>query len=273
MKTKKIIKIKDIYNFLDSVAPFKYSCDWDNSGFLTGNINEEFKSGLICLDITDEIIDEAIKKNCNLIISHHPVIFDKLNKITKDMIVYKLIKNNINTISLHTNLDLSKTGVNFVLAQTLNLLNINNIGALDKSSEKNIVLLKDKVFESFVLVGNLEKSRSPVDFAKFVKDKLFCKKLSFISGSKKIKTVAICAGSGSSFFDNIKNKNIDAYVTSEIKYNIWLEAKRVGLTLIDAGHFNTENLICKHLTNILNKHFDLDKFETAEKNIDIIEVI
>ena len=258
IKTEKIIKIKDIYNFLDSVAPFNTSLDWDNSGFLIGNIDEEFKSGLVCLDITNEIIDESIQKNCNLIISHHPIIFDKLSKITKDMLVYKLIKNNINIISLHTNLDLSETGVNFVLAKALELKNINNS------------------FGSFILVGTLEKSMSPIELAKFVKDKLFCKKLSFVSGSKKIKTVAVCAGSGSSFFEDIKNNinnNIDAYVTSEIKYNIWLEAKRLCFTLVDAGHFNTENLVCRHLVNILNKYFDLDKFKTAEKNIDIIEVI
>lgn len=251
------MKIKDIYDFLDSIAPFKTSLDWDNSGFLVGNINDEFKSGLVCLDITDNIVDECVKKHCNLIISHHPVIFNRLHRVTSDMTVYKLIKNDINVICLHTNLDLSKIGVNFVLALALNLSNL--------SFNNNL--------ESIGLIGQLDNQLTPIDFIRLVKNKLSCNKLSFVPGNKQIKTVAVCGGSGANFLFELIDKNIDAYVTSEIKYNIWLEAKKANITLVDAGHFNTENLVCSHLVNILNKYLNSNRFEVAENNINIIESI
>ena len=118
------MQLISIYNFLNSLAPFNLACNWDNSGFLIGDINAYFQNCLICLDVTDKIIDECIEKKCNLIISHHPIIFNKLKKITSDMLVYKLVKNDINVVSLHTNLDIASQGVNFVLANKLNLSNL-----------------------------------------------------------------------------------------------------------------------------------------------------
>ena len=340
------MKIKDIYLFLDSLAPFKTALKWDNSGFLIGNINDEFKGGLICLDITDDIIDECLSKNFNLIITHHPVIFNKLNKITSDMLVYKLIKNNLNVISLHTNLDMAETGVNFVLAKTLNLFDLKTLSLETEgfyyklsifspikhfdtikqnilkfgASIKNIIELGrqaipfyndtikidafinpdninniinnlieaypddkpiyeiNKIYDktnflSLGLIGSLKNSYTPKAFAEFVKEKLNCKKISYISGNKDIKTVAVCSGSGSDLFKNTLNKDIDAYITSEIKHNIWLEAKRAGLTLLDAGHFNTENIICLFLSEKLNCNFKTNNFYVAENNIYIIEII
>lgn len=364
------MNISAIYEYLNLLAPFKTALSWDNSGLLVGNILDEFKCGLICLDVTNKIVEEAISKKCNLIISHHPIIFNKLNKITTDMLVYKLIKNNISVISLHTNLDIAKDGVNFALAKKLELTHLSPLFTdVNKTTNFNYKLIvfvpcgyqakvKESIFkagagtignyteccftskgigefkpidsatpfigqtgnleavdeikievlvapeyinsvvnamlqahpyeepayefskiynnyncESLGLVGNLNKEYSPKDFATIVKNKLNCKKVSYVAGNKNIKRVAVCGGSGAEFVKNAVHKHADAYITSEIKHNIWLEAKNLGLTLIDAGHFNTENVIVEELANKLNKHFNTSLFSAAENNVDIVNVI
>lgn len=344
------MKIENIYNYLDSIAPFSTAFDWDNCGLLIGNIKDQFKKCLICLDVTPEIIDECIDKDCNLIISHHPIFnphFCQIKKISSEMLIYKLIKYDINVICLHTNLDMAKTGINYLLAKKLNLYNlsplrtessgfsykisifipkeyeykfkydITNIGAkikkvstpnLNNQSESNNNLIKivaivncndinniinhiinsfpnikikpeikkvydDSNFLSLGLKGSLIEPSSPLDFVSKTKKTLSCKKISYIPGNKNIKTVAVCSGAGSDLIKEVIHYNIDAYVTAEIKYNVWLEAKRLALTLIDAGHYNTETIICEYLSKILNDHFKTDKFSVAQKNIDIIQVM
>lgn len=252
------MKIIDVYNFLNTIAPFNLAMSWDNCGLLIGTKLDEVHGALVCLDVTDKIIDECIFKKCNLLISHHPIIFDGLKSIECDTLVYKLIKNNINVISLHTNLDVAQHGVNYSLANALKLYDC-------KALSSDI--------DSIGLVGRLQSSCSPYELAKFVKKCLNCKKISYISGHHNIETVAVCGGAGANMTKLVIHKNIDAYITSEIKYNIWLEAKRAGLTLIDAGHFNTENPICDVLTKNLNNYFKTDNFNVAQNNIDIIEAI
>ena len=120
-----MIKIKNIYEFIDSFAPFKDSMDFDNCGLLVGNINSEVNNVLVALDITNEVVEEAKKLGANLIISHHPVIFKPIKKIMSDSVVYNLIKNDIAAICAHTNLDMAEdTGVNTCLANALELKNL-----------------------------------------------------------------------------------------------------------------------------------------------------
>lgn len=364
------MKIMEIHSYLNSLAPFNTALSWDNSGLLVGSMDDDFTGGLICLDVTDEIIKEAIAKKYNLIISHHPIIFNKLSKVTADMLVYKLIKNNINVISLHTNLDIAKDGVNFALAKKLDLKQLSSLftdveetkafnyklvvfvplshqdrvkesifkagagsigdyeeccftskgkgefkpvgaakpftGAVDTLEVTDEIKIEALVVPEYInsvinamlqahpyeepayefykiynnyscvslgLVGDLNKEYSPVDFATMVRNQLNCKKVSYIIGNKNIKRVAVCGGSGADFIQNAIYKNADAYITSEIKHSVWLKAKRLGLTLMDAGHFNTENVIVPDLTNKLNEHFNTILFSVAENNVDIVEVI
>ncbi len=253
------MKIKDVFDFLNTIAPFDSCFEWDNCGLLVGDINADFHKALICLDVTDDIIDECASKQCNLIISHHPVIFDKLGKITSDLLVFKLIKNNINVISFHTNLDIAETGVNFVLANVLNL--------------QDLCCLKNDRSEHIGLMGKLDQPLSSLELAKFVKEKLKCKKTRYLNTNKQVKTVAVCGGAGSSFFNDVAKQCADAFITSEIKHNIWIDALRQNITLVDAGHFYTENVICDDLTRRLNSHFKSNDFQTAENNKDITDIV
>ena len=113
-------KIVDIYNYIDSFAPFDIAMDFDNVGILVGDKNAEPTRAIVTLDVTDEVIDEAKEKSAQLIVSHHPVIFNPLKRLSADSVVYKLAQSGISVISAHTNLDLSSDGTNTAVFNALN---------------------------------------------------------------------------------------------------------------------------------------------------------
>ncbi len=119
------MKVKDVTNYLETIAPLQLQEEYDNSGLIIGNGNDETKGVLICLDVTEDVVNEAINLNCNLIIAHHPLIFSGLKKITNTVYpsscVYKAIQNAINIYAIHTNLDNVSVGVNGKIADMLNL--------------------------------------------------------------------------------------------------------------------------------------------------------
>jgi len=137
------MKIIELINILEELSPPQLQESYDNSGLLLGNINDEIKSVLISLDITENVVNEAIKTNCNVIVSHHPLIFKGLKKITGsnyiERILINAIKNNIAIYSCHTNIDKTNPGVNYALAQKLELENIRVLSP-EKNNLKKIVV-------------------------------------------------------------------------------------------------------------------------------------
>ena len=121
------MKVKDIYSYLNELFPCESAVAYDNTGILVGNSEDEVKKALVALDCNIDIIEIAKKENCNLIITHHPVIFDGLKSVTENTVVYNLIKNNISVISMHTNMDMGKNGVNDALCNVLELENVTEI--------------------------------------------------------------------------------------------------------------------------------------------------
>nr|HRC92456.1 Nif3-like dinuclear metal center hexameric protein [Bacteroidia bacterium] len=122
-----MIRIKEVINVLENWASPAYQESYDNCGLLTGNSADEVKGIMVCLDSTEDVLDEAIKENCNLIIAHHPIVFSGLKKITGrnyvERVIIKAIKNNLALYALHTNLDNIETGVNMRLCHQLGLTN------------------------------------------------------------------------------------------------------------------------------------------------------
>ncbi len=241
-----MVRIKDIIAFVETFAPLESAMEFDNVGLLVGNENAEIKKSVVALDITDEVIDEAVQCGAELIISHHPVIFEPLKRVDTDSVVYKLIKNNLSALCLHTNLDLSPVfGVNTCLAEAVGV--------------------KGEFVEGECLfIGELEKAVSNRDFALNVKKALGCRGVRYTFGDKTVKRAAICSGSGGDLAPLAAALGADALLTGEIKHNQIISANHCGIAVVDAGHFRTEDVVIAPLCNKLGKGFkDIDFIRSA----------
>ncbi|MBR5272650.1 MAG: Nif3-like dinuclear metal center hexameric protein [Clostridia bacterium] len=230
----------DIFDFLNTLAPFDSQEKWDNSGFLVGDKDAQCKKIALCLDITSDTIEQAKKQNCGLIVSHHPVIFSKTGSFLKDDLPFKLAVNGISAICAHTCLDISAGGVNDVLAQMLEL-------------EEITPVCMDGVF--MPRAAKLKKPMRTKEFAAFVKEKLGCDSLRISKIDKEIKTVVLCGGSGSSFLPDVFDGKYDAFITGDAGHHNFLDAAEKGLVLIAAGHFETENPVMSAVEKAINKKF------------------
>ncbi len=254
-----MIKVKNIYEFLNKIAPFEKAMDFDNSGLLVGNLETDVKKILLSLDITPEICDEAKKLNANLIISHHPVIFKPFKSIDFKNSVSKLIKYEINAICAHTNLDVAEKGVNFHLASTLGL--------------ENFSPLIDSHGLPLGMIGTLDTLLRPEELALLVKNKLSCQGVRYTEGKSLISKVAVSSGSGGNLVEAAKINGADAFVTGEIKHSQILTANNLGITVIDAGHFKTENVIISPLQHTLKNQFKDLEFITSKESTDGIKYL
>jgi len=224
------MKIKDIYDYLDSLSPFSLQEKWDNSGLIVGNMNDKFKDIYISLDLDLEMLKKVKKKS--LIITHHPLIFSPLKKINNDSystkILKQLIKKDIALISMHTNID--KTHLN------------NYVGC-------DILGLDFKKDADFILRSDINLSFK--DFTKLLKEKLGLKTLRVINAKKKIKTVSLTTGSGMSLLPDIKS---DCFLTGDIKYHEAMEAYARDICLIDIGHYESEIHFITLLNGLIEKY-------------------
>ena len=236
-----MITVKDIYDFLDTIAPFKSAMEFDNCGLLIGDYDLEVKKVLVCLDITNEVCDEANKIGANLIISHHPIIFKPIKNIDFKGPIYKMMKYKINAICAHTNLDVAENGVNYHLAKSLELSDLSPL-----TYEKECPL---------GFFGNLKNKMHTYDFALFVKEKLNCESLRYTSNTDTISKVAVCSGTGGEFIYEAVNNRAEAFVTGEIKHSQILKANQLGLSIFDVGHFKSENVIVEPLKIMIENKF------------------
>lgn len=249
-------RIKDIIDFTESFAPISSAMEFDNVGLLIGNENAEVKKAVVALDITDEVIDEALENEAQLIISHHPVIFDALKNIPENSIVYRLINNNLSALCLHTNLDLSpEFGVNTCLAEAVGV--------------KNASFVEGEC----LYIGELENNTTNKAFAEYVKTALNCEGLRYTLPQKSVKKVAICSGSGGDSAPLAKANGADVLLTGEIKHHDILNANKLGIAIIDAGHFKTEDIVITPFTKKLKKEFSDIEFIRSEKCTDGINYL
>jgi dinuclear metal center protein, YbgI/SA1388 family len=233
----------DIYNYIDSFAPFHSAMDFDNPGLLVGDFQTPVTTAVLSLDITPAVVREAEEFGAELIISHHPVIFHPLKQLDTESVPYLLARSGIAAICAHTNLDMAPEGVNACLAERLDL--------------KNVRMLKE--YESSglpeALAGETERAYSPCEFAEFVKTALGCDGLRYTDGGRSITRVGLCSGGGADLVYAAAEYGCQAFVTGESKHNILLDAQNMGVTLIDAGHFYTEDVVILPLLQKLAKKF------------------
>jgi dinuclear metal center YbgI/SA1388 family protein len=232
-------KVIDFYNFIDSIAPFATQESWDNSGFLVGDGEKEVKKVLLALDATEDVLNEAAEIGADLIITHHPVIFGALKEFHPKNIAFLAAEKGIAIISAHTCLDIADGGVNDCLAAALGL--------------KNVVKVDDG--EGLIRMGELEEELSCEEFVKYVAEKLDVGGIKYTPTDKKIKKAAVCGGSGGDLYPFAIKAGADAFVTANIKHNQWIEMRRDGFCVLDAGHFCTENTVIEPLQKKLSANF------------------
>jgi len=233
----------DIFQFIDGFAPFRTAMDFDNPGLLVGDENTEVTKSLLSLDITPEVVREASQLGAQLIISHHPVIFHPLKRLNTDSVPYLLASRSIAAICAHTNLDMAPGGVNDCLAGRLKL---KNVRMLCENSPSGLP-------ES--LCGETDREYGPLEFAQFVKNALGCEGLRYVDGGRRVSLVGLCGGGGADYLYDAAQAGCQAFVTGECKHNILLDAESLGVTLVAAGHFETEDPVIPALIQRLAERF------------------
>ncbi len=252
INSKKIIKL------LTELAPEQYAESWDNVGFLVGNDELEINKLMLALDVTEDVVTEAIEKNVDLIITHHPVIFKGLKSVTdstfKGRMLRKLIKNDINVYSAHTNLDIAFDGLNDYLAKlmgidNLEILSLTKLGINGENIGLGRVGTYDEAISSDEFIANLKR----VLQANILR---VCGKL-----PNRINKVGICTGAGADFIWDAKNHECDVYITGDVKYHEGQLADELGICIIDAGHFETENIYMDYLYEYLTNKCQQKDYE------------
>ena len=245
--------VNEIYRYLDTLAPFHIQMSFDNAGFLVGRGEAEVSRLLVSLDITEEVIGEANELGCQLIVAHHPIIFHPARSVTDadpvGRCVLALAENRIAAICAHTNLDAVSGGVNDALAQCLGLTGIEQL-------HQDGVDPQGRPY-GIGRVGNLPFS-APMDaktFAAFVRDRLDARGLRLEDAGRPVFRVAVGGGACGDLLEDAARLGCDTFVTADVKYNVFLDARSMGINLIDAGHFSTENVVCPVLADWLKNGF------------------
>ena len=237
--------VNDILEFLNQKFPIDTACDFDNVGLLIGDKDQTVTKAIIALDCTMSAINEAIANDCELIITHHPVIFNPLKNILKGSIPHTVVRNNLSVISMHTNLDVGDGGVNDNLCKVLEPIMTEKVVAND----------------GYLLKKCAVSPISADDLAQKLKTSLGgCVK--YTDNGKTLENILVCSGSGGNFIYEVKDFDCDALLTADVKHNQFLDAELLGVSLFDAGHFDTEDIVIEPLKDLLQTEFTDIEFIT-----------
>ena len=264
------VKIKQVVDALEHYAPLPLQEGYDNAGLQVGLTEAvEVSGALLCLDVTEAVVDEAIRKGCNLIVSHHPLIFRKLARISDENYVQrtvrKAIKNDITIVSMHTNMDAAKGGVNFKIAEKLGLRNLRFFGG-----EKEI----DGVKGGEGVIGEITDETDTLhadgiaadDLVLMLRDRfqaecVQCNQLL----RRPIRKVALCGGAGSFLLDAAIAAGADAFITGEMHYHEFFgHEQEIQICVI--GHYQSEQFTSEIFRSIITEKCPGVKCEISEIN-------
>lgn len=234
--------VNDIAKYLFRLAPLDLQLSYDNSGFLVGHGDAGVTKVLLALDVTNDVIDEAIDNGVQLIVSHHPLIWDAMKSVTDENVrqskVMRLIENRIAVISLHTNLDIAEGGVNDVL---IRLFGVEPKGGVDEYNCGRW--------------GLLDKPTTMTEFLPICRKALNTNGLRYHDAGLPVQKIAVLGGAGGEEISCAKALGCDTYITSDIKYSDFIYAKEIGINIIDGDHFCTEAPVMPVLAQKLREQF------------------
>ena len=234
--------VREIEAALYELAPRALAADWDNVGLLVGRPDREVCKILVALDITESVADEAERMGADLIVAHHPVIFHPAKSVTDrdpaGRLLLRLVEAGLSAVCMHTNLDAARGGVNDALAAALGLEDAAPVseGGIER-------------------IGTLPAALLLPEFLARVKAALSPNGMRYADGGRPVRKVAVGGGACGDFLWEAAALGCDAFVTADLKYNHFLDAQALGLTVIDAGHFPTEDVVCSVLVRYLGERF------------------
>lgn len=250
--------VGEILKFIETLAPAELKMDWDNVGLNCGSAAAHVRKILVALDPFEHVCKEAADWGADLLVTHHPLIFRPIPMVTDDAAITRglmtLVKQDISHICAHTNLDCAEGGVNDVLAATLGLANVEPLGA----------------YGGMMRCGEV-KEQTLNEFLGFVKEKLHCDGLRYVDGGKPVRKVAVGGGSCSDGLYDAVCAGCDTFVTADVKYNGFWDAKEQGLSIIDAGHFHTENPVVAVLAEKITAAFPEVEVKISETHADCMK--
>jgi len=257
--------VRDIAAYLNTLAPVSMKMDWDNVGLLCGDPNRPVQKILVALDPFESVCREAFDVGADLIVTHHPLIFQAPRSITTETSIGRsilfLCQKGISAINAHTNLDCAPGGVNDILARTLQL---QDVRVIDPSGT-------DEAGNPWGLLRMGSYEASLPDFLAHVKHALGTPVLRYVDGGKPVSRVAVGGGACAGELVTAFHAGCDTFVTSDVKYNQFWDARDLGMNLIDAGHFYTENPVCAYIAEKLTRHFPDLVVEISKNHTDCME--
>lgn len=243
------LTVKDMCSIMDNIAPKSLSESYDNVGLMVGNLGDNINSILIALDCTLDVIEEAKKKDCNFILTHHPLLFKRPDSITTETLlgqkIINLIKNNINLYSSHTNLDSVQGGLNDIL---VDILGFANSQVIESSSVREFANGSNGIGR----IVTLNKKMQFCELCELVKQKLELTHLSYIGEDENyIEKIALINGSGTDYMNISKRLGADCIITGDVTYHYASDYSEMGISVIDAGHFGTEWTALRKFASVL----------------------
>ena len=216
--------VRDILTLIDAVAPFDSQEEWDNCGLLVGSPRQKVTGILFALDVTGPVIDEAVRLGASLIVTHHPLMFSPVQRITDEdyegRLISRMLENRLSLIAAHTNLDRAADGINDVLAAVCGLSGISG--------------------HDFFRTGTLDSPVSAQNYAHQLEESLSTVVRVYGPAGQMISRVGLCSGGGGDSWTDESSSGCDAFVTGEIHHHVALAAVDAGLIVFECGHFATE---------------------------------
>ncbi len=259
-----MLSVNDIYTEMNKIAPMSILQKGDNSGLLVGKFNQNATKILLALDITKAVVKEAIDKKCDVIISHHPVIFNPLYSLSDDSPACLAYKNNIACLCFHSPLDMADGGINDIIYDML----------------KNPLMLSKKldVLESihpdgrgYGIICEIGIDINAPKMAAMLKNIFGCTVVRYTDSTKILKKLAFCSGGGGANIHRSSELQIDAYITGDVKHDQWITAKNTDLALFDCGHYHTEVIALEYIKSRFLEDFPELDISVAEYDCDPVE--
>ena len=252
------MKIKQVLSALEKFAPLPLQETWDNAGLQLGLTEAEVSGALLCLDVTESIIDEAVRKGCNLVVSHHPLLFRGLRQVTDatqvQRTVIKALKSDVAVVSMHTNMDNARGGVNWKIAEKLGL----------EGCEFFARKTAGDIEAGSGVVGNLHTEMSAGDFVRLVKSRfgVACAQCNELL-RRPVRRVAVCGGAGDFLLDEALCQGADAFITGEMHYHQYFGyEQRIQICVI--GHYQSEQFTGEIFRDIIRRECPGVRTEIAE---------